>query len=145
MLQVEEEIEIQNNKWVSWNENIQHDYNQIHYVKSEKELVKVVLEARKIRVFGSKQSSADISAGTETLVDITSFNQVVSIDSHKKQITVEPGIILSDLLEVIHENGWCMPCLPDINTITISGAICTGTHGTGREGKYFRSIWLHAV
>jgi L-gulonolactone oxidase len=39
-------------------------------------------------------------------------------------------VILGDLLEAIEAKGWCIPCLPDINTITIGGALATGTHGT---------------
>ena len=50
--------------------------------------------------------------------------------SNKKTITVQSGIILGDLLEIIESKGWCIPCLPDINTITIGGALATGTHGT---------------
>ena len=47
-----------------------------------------------------------------------------------RTITVQSGIILGDLIEAIEAKGWCIPCLPDINTITIGGALATGTHGT---------------
>ena len=33
--------------------------------------------------------------------------------------------------------GWCIPCLPDINTVTLGGALATGTHGT--SGKLLAS------
>ena len=43
---------------------------------------------------------------------------------------MQSGVILGDLLDAIEAKGWCIPCLPDINTITIGGALATGTHGT---------------
>lgn len=116
--------------WSSWNENIEHPYSNIINISNEAELVDAISNAKKIRVFGSKQSSADIAAGTETLIDVSNYNQILNIDESKQQVTVQSGVILKDLIEFIEQKGLCIPCLPDINTITIGGAISTGTHGT---------------
>ena len=119
-----------NGVWVSWNENLTHKYKSLYKITSEKELQEVVKNSKKIRVFGNKQSSADIASGAATLVDIKSYNKILSFNESKKTITVQSGVILGDLIEAIEEKGWCIPCLPDINTITIGGALATGTHGT---------------
>lgn len=116
--------------WKSWNENITHSYQNLYEVTSEKELSKLISESEKIRIFGNKQSSADISAGVDTLIDIRSYDQLVDINKDRKQITVQAGMRLSTLLEEVEKLGWCIPCLPDINTITVGGALATGTHGT---------------
>ena len=120
----------QKNTWVSWNENVKHTYTSLYKITSEEKLREVVAENDKIRFFGSKQSSADIAAGTDALIDMTSYNKIVSYDYNKKTVTVQSGLILGDFLEAIEAVGWCIPCLPDINTITIGGALATGTHGT---------------
>jgi L-gulonolactone oxidase len=119
-----------NGLWVSWNENLTYNYKSLFKITSEKELQDVIKKSEKIRVFGSKQSSADIASGTETLVDITSYNKILSYNESEQTITVQSGLILGDLLDYIEEKGWCIPCLPDINTVTIGGALATGTHGT---------------
>ncbi|WP_299012747.1 D-arabinono-1,4-lactone oxidase [uncultured Polaribacter sp.] len=119
-----------NGTWVSWNENLKHDYKSLYKVTTEEELREVIASNDKIRFFGNKQSSADIAAGTSALLDMKSYNKIVSYDYNAKTITVESGVILGDLLEAIEKVGWCIPCLPDINTITIGGALATGTHGT---------------
>ena len=119
-----------NGIWTSWNENLTHKYKSLYKVTSEDELQEVIKNSEKIRVFGSKQSSADIASGVETLVDITSYNKILSFDDAACTITVQSGLILGDLLEKIEAKGWCIPCLPDINTVTIGGALATGTHGT---------------
>lgn len=119
-----------NGIWVSWNENLKYNYKTSYSITSEEELKEVIANNDKIRFFGSKQSSADIAAGTDVLIDMTNYNKIVSYDYNKKTITVQSGLILSELLEAIESVGWCIPCLPDINTITIGGALATGTHGT---------------
>ena len=119
-----------NGVWTSWNANVIHNYKSLYKVTTEEELQEIVKNSEKIRVFGSKQSSADIASGVETLVDITSYNKILSFDDAAHTITVQSGLILSELLEIIEAKGWCIPCLPDINTITIGGALATGTHGT---------------
>ena len=119
-----------NGTWVSWNENVTHNYKSLFKITTEEELQKVIKNSKKIRVFGSKQSSADIASGLETLVDITTYNKILSYNDSEYTITVQSGVILGDLLDAIEAKGWCIPCLPDINTITIGGALATGTHGT---------------
>lgn len=119
-----------NGIWVSWNENLTYKYKSLYKVTTEVELQEIVKNSEKIRVFGSKQSSADIASGVETLIDITSYNKILSFDDTACTITVQSGLILGDLLEKIEAKGWCIPCLPDINTVTIGGALATGTHGT---------------
>ena len=119
-----------NGTWVSWNENLKYNYKTKYSITTEEELQEVIANNNKIRFFGSKQSSADIAAGTDALVDMTSYNKIVSYDYNQKTITVQSGLILGELLEAIESVGWCIPCLPDINTITIGGALATGTHGT---------------
>ena len=119
-----------NGTWVSWNENVTHNYKSLYKITTEEELQDVIKNSEKIRVFGSKQSSADIASGLETLVDITTYNKILSFNDSEHTITVQSGVILGDLLDAIEAKGWCIPCLPDINTITIGGALATGTHGT---------------
>jgi L-gulonolactone oxidase len=119
-----------NGTWVSWNENLKHNYTTKYEITTEEELQEVVANNEKIRFFGSKQSSADIASGTDVIIDMTNYNKIVSYDYNAKTITVQSGLILSELLEAIESVGWCIPCLPDINTITIGGALATGTHGT---------------
>jgi L-gulonolactone oxidase len=116
--------------WKSWNENLTYNYKSLYKITTEKELQEIVRNSEKIRVFGSKQSSSDIVSGAETLVDITTYNKILSFNESEHTITVQSGVILGNLLETIEAKGWCIPCLPDINTVTIGGALATGTHGT---------------
>ena len=119
-----------NGTWVSWNENVTYNYKSLFKITKEEELQEIIKKSEKIRIFGTKQSSADIASGTATLIDITTYNKILSFDDAAHTVTMQSGVILKDLLEAIEAKGWCIPCLPDINTITIGGALATGTHGT---------------
>ncbi len=116
--------------WTSWNENIQHPYKKLAIVHTEEELQKVVTEADKVRFYGNKQSSADICAGVATLIDVKQYNKILGYDDSMREITVQAGIRLHELIQAVEEKNWCIPCLPDINTVTLGGALATGTHGT---------------
>ena len=116
--------------WESWNGNLKHTFKNRYSIDSEVQLSKIVKESKKVRFYGNKQSSSDIAAGTETLIDMKTYNKIINIDSQNKRITIQSGAPLELLIDTAEENKWCIPCLPDINTITIGGAISTGTHGT---------------
>ncbi len=116
--------------WESWNKNIVHTYSALSVPRTEEELAEAVRRADNVRVFGGKQSSADIAAGTEHLIDVTQYNAVVAVDEQARRITVQSGMQLRELMQVIESRGWTLPCLPDIDTVTIGGAVATATHGT---------------
>ncbi|SHM99292.1 D-arabinono-1,4-lactone oxidase [Polaribacter sp. KT 15] len=134
----------ENGVWVSWNENLKHNYKSLFKITTENELQDVIANNDKIRFFGNKQSSADIAAGTNALLDMKTYNKIVSYNYNDKTITVQSGVILGDLLEAIEKVGWCIPCLPDINTVTVGGALATGTHGTSGKllSEYITSCRL---
>lgn len=120
--------------WESWNGNITHKYERMFVPTTEDELREAVRHGNKVRVTGNTQSSADIAAGTDTLVDITHYSRVVSEDTANMRLTVESGMKLSQLLQELESRGWTLPCLPDIDTVTVGGALATGTHGTAGDG-----------
>lgn len=117
-------------EWISWNENIKHTYDRLIKVTHEQEITEVVAQSSSVRVFGHRFSSADIHAGTPTLIDITDYNKIVNINKDTKEITVQAGASLEKVIDTVQACGWCIPCLPDINKITIGGALATATHGT---------------
>ncbi len=135
--------------WVSWNRNIQHSYAQLVRPEAEEELCDTVRRIEPaasggvgnadeasltgVRAFGNRQSSADIAAGTGVLIDSTTYRGVVSVAEDRMQITVRAGTTVQQLMREIEPRGWCLPCLPDIDSVTVAGAIATGTHGTAGD------------
>lgn len=133
--------EKENGVWTSWNENLTYNYKNLYSVTTEEELQSLIAKTEKVRFYGTKQSSADIAAGVDTLIDVSKYNKIIAYNDSELTITVQSGIILGDMLDAIEAKGWCIPCLPDINTITVGGALATGTHGT--SGKLLSEYMTH--
>lgn len=133
--------EKENGVWRSWNENLTYNYKNLYSVTTEEELQSLIAKTKKVRFYGTKQSSADIAAGVDTLIDVSKYNKIIAYNDSERTITVQSGIILGDMLDAIEAKGWCIPCLPDINTITVGGALATGTHGT--SGKLLSEYMTH--
>ena len=120
------------NTWISWNSNKKHEYKDIFYPENEQEISDIVKNARTVRMIGTGKSSADIIAGTETLISYEKYNQIINIDHENFTVTVQSGITLKQLLQRLEKEGLAFGALPDIDDISVGGAISTGTHGTGK-------------
>jgi decaprenylphospho-beta-D-ribofuranose 2-oxidase len=64
-----------------------------------------------------------------TSIDTSFFNRIISFNKEIGTITVEPGINLGNLLEVITREGWFLPVLPGYPKITVGGCIAFNVHG----------------
>lgn len=130
--------------WVSWNGNVSHPFSENYQVIDESDLIaRLRFSDKKVRMYGHRYSSADICAGNELLLDMTKMDRLLHVDLEKKEITIEPGMTLAHLCNIAEEHGWTLPCLPDIDAVTIGGALATGTHGTGREGQLLAQYMVH--
>lgn len=122
--------------WTSWNGNLRHAYVEWVEPNSEESLAAAVSAAERVRVVGAGFSSADIVGGPSTLISLArAYRDVVSIDEQRRRVTVQAGMTLAQLVEVLDERGWTLPALPDIDAVTVGGALATGTHGTGRDAR----------
>jgi L-gulonolactone oxidase len=65
------------------------------------------------------------------MLDLGAFAGVLDADRGSGLVKVGGGTVLADLNQDLHRLGLAMENLGDIDRQTISGAISTGTHGTG--------------
>jgi L-gulonolactone oxidase len=56
---------------------------------------------------------------------------IVDVDIATMRVVVRAGTVLGDLNRALFARGLALPNLGDIDRQTISGAVATGTHGTG--------------
>jgi FAD/FMN-containing dehydrogenase len=89
----------------------------------------------KVRALGSLHSWSDVAVSTDALVDMHHFDQAEIISSENGEVwaRVGAGCNLKRLLNILHqETDATLPTMGGIKKQTISGAISTGTHGSGR-------------
>jgi L-gulonolactone oxidase len=86
---------------------------------------------RPISVPGSGHSFTEAAMTDGTMIDVSALSGVTEADAGTGLVRVAGGTVLADLNERLHELGLAMENLGDIDRQTVSGAISTGTHGTG--------------
>ncbi|HEU5473166.1 MAG TPA: D-arabinono-1,4-lactone oxidase [Actinophytocola sp.] len=84
-----------------------------------------------IRARGSGHSFTAVGAAHGVALDLSGWTGIVSADVGTREVTVRSGTTLRALNASLDRLGLAMINLGDIDAQTISGAISTGTHGTG--------------
>jgi L-gulonolactone oxidase len=102
---------------------------------TEDELCDILAEARSagrtLKVMGARHSPGDIFSTEGACVDLTGLRRILSFAPDKRLIEVEAGTRLSAINDYLRTRGFALANLGSISDQTISGAISTGTHGTG--------------
>ncbi|MGK2931757.1 MAG: D-arabinono-1,4-lactone oxidase, partial [Solirubrobacterales bacterium] len=86
-----------------------------------------------VTVAGSGHSFSAAALTDDVMIDAGNFSGVIEADRSSGLVKVGGGTVLSELNRELDRLGLAMPNLGDIDTQTISGAISTGTHGTGAD------------
>lgn len=121
--------------WTNWAGNQRCAPTAVLHPRSEAELVQIVRAAaaagETVKVVGSGHSFTDIACTSGRQVVLDGYGEVLRVDRDARQVSVQAGIELRALGAALARHGLAMPNLGDIAYQTISGAISTGTHGTG--------------
>jgi L-gulonolactone oxidase len=117
--------------WARTHQSLSENYFQ---PASEAEVVELVAraksEGKKIRVVGTGHSWSAIVCTGEWLVNLDRLNSIVTIDTESKQVTVQAGMRLKELNEVLAENKLALQNLGSISEQSVAGVISTATHGS---------------
>ena len=128
---------IRRNAWRNWAGNQRCTPTAIDVPSSEDELVGLVKTAaaagERLRVVGSGHSFTDTACTEGRMVRLDNYGRVLGTDTERRQITVQGGITIRRLNDELAARGLAMANLGDIGYQTITGAISTGTHGTGAQ------------
>jgi FAD-linked oxidoreductase len=127
-------------EWRNWGGNVSATPAQVVNAGSVDGVVDAVRRAAadglRVRVAGSGHSFTPLVATDGVLLDVGRLSGVLAIDRERRRVRVLAGTPLHVLNPALQSLGLAMPNLGDIDRQTISGAIATGTHGTGtrRQG-----------
>lgn len=123
--------------WQNWAGNQAMSPAQVLHPGSTEEIVQAVKDAasagRRIKAIGSGHSFTSIGLTDGALLQLDRHNRLLSVDASTQQVTVEAGLPIHALNTLLTEHGLGLTNMGDIDVQTVSGAISTGTHGTGRS------------
>lgn len=84
-----------------------------------------------IKAVGAGHSFTGIAVAPGVLLELDDMQGLVSVDSDRRRVTLLAGTRLHRIPRLLAPYGLAMENLGDIDRQSISGAISSGTHGTG--------------
>ncbi|MGD8195015.1 D-arabinono-1,4-lactone oxidase [Herbiconiux sp. P18] len=85
----------------------------------------------RVKAVGAGHSFTGIAVATGVLLELDDLSGIVSVDRDRERVTLFAGTRLFDLPRLLQPHGLALANMGDIDQQSISGAISTGTHGTG--------------
>ena len=123
--------------WVDWGRTVGCSPSHILFPESEEEVAEIVRKARsrgaKVRVVGAGHSWSPVVTTDGIIVSLDNLKFEHQIDKVKKTATIHGGMRLRDIGPLLISHGLTFRNLGAITPQSISGAMSTGTHGTGLE------------
>ena len=121
--------------WANWAGNQRCAPAAVEHPASEDELAHVVKRAaadgRTVKAVGAGHSFTDIACTDGVQLQLDRYGEVLEADRSTGRVTVQAGITLGRLNDLLWEMDMALPNLGDIAYQSIAGAISTSTHGTG--------------
>uniref|UniRef100_UPI00315B4042 L-galactono-1,4-lactone dehydrogenase n=1 Tax=synthetic construct TaxID=32630 RepID=UPI00315B4042 len=103
--------------------------------ESVEELEKIVKEAhekgQKIRPVGSGLSPNGLAFSEDGMVSLALMDKVLHVDKEKKQVTVQAGARVQQVVDALRPHGLTLQNFASISEQQIGGFIQVGAHGTG--------------
>jgi L-gulono-1,4-lactone dehydrogenase len=121
--------------WQNWAGTASADPARRHWPRSTEEIADAVTAAAQdgltVRALGSGHSFTPAAATSGVALELSGWTGIVGADLDSGLVTVRSGTTIKDLNAALDTLGLAMANLGDIDAQTVSGAISTGTHGTG--------------
>ncbi|TCO64627.1 D-arabinono-1,4-lactone oxidase [Actinocrispum wychmicini] len=129
---------VQTTQWTNWARTAKAVPASIEKPGSLGEISEAVTSAakagRKVKALGSGHSFTEIAvADRAAALDLSNWTGIQVADRESGLVTVRAGTTIKQLNAGLDRLGLAMTNLGDIDAQTISGAISTGTHGTGAK------------
>jgi FAD-linked oxidoreductase len=121
--------------WQNWAGTASADPVRRAWPRSTEEIASAIASAAKdgltVRALGSGHSFTPAAATSGVALDLSTWSGIIGADLESGLVTVRSGTTIRELNAALGALGLAMANLGDIDAQTVSGAISTGTHGTG--------------
>ncbi len=121
--------------WQNWSGSVRCQPRALAEPRSLEELAALVgaygQDGRRVRVIGSGHSFTPLAATDDVQLSMAGLQGITAADTERGTVTVLGGTPLRTLGPALLQRDLAQENLGDIDEQTITGAISTGTHGTG--------------
>ncbi|MGH3358062.1 MAG: D-arabinono-1,4-lactone oxidase [Nocardioidaceae bacterium] len=123
--------------WQNWVGSASCEPDMIAHPGTTAEVSDLVRNAarhgQRVKAVGSGHSFTPIALTDGVLLDMSDLDDLIGVDRQHNRVTAGAGMKLYRLNAHLHKHRLALPNLGDIDQQTISGAVSTGTHGTGGD------------
>jgi FAD-linked oxidoreductase len=120
--------------WKNWSGNQQCMPSERIAPANIEELQSLIKHSQgRIRAVGAGHSFSELVPTDETLLSIRRLAGLKNVDATKNTATIYAGTTLREIGPLLNAQNQALVNMPDIDQQTLSGCICTSTHGTGRQ------------
>lgn len=84
-----------------------------------------------VKPVGAGHSFSGIAVAPDVLLELDDLSGLVDVDRERRRVRLLAGTRMHRIPQLLAPYGLAMPNLGDIDRQSISGAVSTGTHGTG--------------
>jgi xylitol oxidase len=117
----------------NWAGNVAFSTDVLHRPASVPELQEIVSRSRQVRALGSGHSFNRIADTAGALISVAGLPQDITIDTASGTAEVPAGASYAQVSQALEARGWALPNLASLPHISVAGACCTGTHGSGAQ------------
>ncbi|MBF6592045.1 MAG: FAD-binding protein [Ktedonobacterales bacterium] len=122
-------------RWRNWSGSVRSRPREEARPRNVEALARLVgaygRDGRRVRVVGAGHSFTPLAQTDDVLVSLAGLQGITAVDETSGMVTVLGGTPLKLLGDELLKRGLAQENLGDIDVQTITGAISTGTHGTG--------------
>lgn len=123
------------NRWRNWSGHVRCTPAAVARPADEAALRTILADARaaghSVRAVGSGHSFSPLCATDGMQISLDAMTGLTAVDADSGRVRVRAGTRLGALNAALAEHGLALENLGDIDVQTVSGALATGTHGTG--------------
>jgi FAD/FMN-containing dehydrogenase len=132
--------------WSNWSGSLKFTPGELTEPDNEEELTRVVSEAlernQKIRVVGAGHSSSPLVVTGSMLLSLKQLKSVYGVDKENSTAWLGTGLTVKEGGNKLLDDNLSLHNTGDVDIQCISGAISTGTHGTGKHLKNLSSMLI---
>jgi xylitol oxidase len=115
----------------NWAANQRYGAARVHYPETVEDVQEIASRSTTLKALGTRHSFNDIADTRGDLVSLERLDEIVSIDSAARTVTVGAGVRYGRLCATLHAAGFALPNLASLPHISVAGACATATHGSG--------------
>ena len=79
------------------------------------------------------------------MLNIKSLNRLISVDGATQTAIVEPGLLVTELQNLLDPMGYTFPVTPDYNGVSVAGGMATGAHHSSLKIPTEIADWVEEI